>query len=256
MKQMNIYLRSLMEELKELWQGVDAYDSHLKCRFNLCAVYLWSIYDYLAYEKFVSWCAHGRLNCPVCMDESDAFRLQHGRKVNFFDFHRRFLPFSHEFRDDKESFKKGKSIRKGQPKRKLGADIMKMLGELKESQDRGFEGYGEKHNWTHKSCLWELPYVKVLILPHNIDLMHRKRNVLESIINMCFDFTSFSKDTINTRKDLADLCNHPSMESKINAKGNLKRTSAPYCLKPAKRKELLRWLKKLKFPDHYMSNIK
>jgi hypothetical protein len=29
-KQMNIYLRPLMEELKELWQGVDAYDNHLK----------------------------------------------------------------------------------------------------------------------------------------------------------------------------------------------------------------------------------
>jgi hypothetical protein len=52
-KQMNIFLRLLMEELKELWQGVDVYDSHLKCRFNLCAVYLWSIYDYLAYDKFV-----------------------------------------------------------------------------------------------------------------------------------------------------------------------------------------------------------
>jgi hypothetical protein len=29
-KQMNIFLRPLMEELKELWQGVDAYDNHLK----------------------------------------------------------------------------------------------------------------------------------------------------------------------------------------------------------------------------------
>jgi hypothetical protein len=30
-KQMNMILRSLMEELKELWQGVDAYVNHLKC---------------------------------------------------------------------------------------------------------------------------------------------------------------------------------------------------------------------------------
>jgi hypothetical protein len=29
-KKIYIYLRPLMEELKELWQGVDAYDSHLK----------------------------------------------------------------------------------------------------------------------------------------------------------------------------------------------------------------------------------
>jgi hypothetical protein len=80
------------------------------------------------------------------MDEFDVFSLQHDRKVSFFDCHRRFLPFSHEFRGDKESFKKCKSIRKGPPKRKLGANIVKMLGELKELHDGGFEGYDEKHN--------------------------------------------------------------------------------------------------------------
>jgi hypothetical protein len=42
----------------------------------------------------------------VCMDESDAFRLQHDKKVSFFDCHRRYIPLSHEFRGDKESFQK------------------------------------------------------------------------------------------------------------------------------------------------------
>jgi hypothetical protein len=103
-KQMNIFLCLLMEELKELCQGVDAYDRHLKCQFNLHVAYLLSMHDYLAYGKFAGWCVHGRLNCPVCMDESDAFRLQHDRKVSFFDCHQRFLPLSHEFRGHKESF--------------------------------------------------------------------------------------------------------------------------------------------------------
>jgi hypothetical protein len=57
-KQMNIFLRPLMEELKELWQWVDAYDNHLKCRFNLRVAYLWSIHDYLGYDKFVGWCVY------------------------------------------------------------------------------------------------------------------------------------------------------------------------------------------------------
>jgi hypothetical protein len=52
-KQMNIFLCPLMEKLKELWQMVDAYDSHLKCQFNFRDAYLWSIHDYLAYGKFV-----------------------------------------------------------------------------------------------------------------------------------------------------------------------------------------------------------
>jgi hypothetical protein len=109
---------------------------------------------------------------------------------------------SHEFRGDKEPFQKGKSVRKGPPKQKLRADIMKMLGELKKSQIVGFEGYDEKHNWTHKSYLWKLLYAKALILPHNIDLIHQEGNVAESIISMCFDGTGFSKDNINARKEM------------------------------------------------------
>jgi hypothetical protein len=115
-KQMNIFLHLLIEELKELWQGVDAYDSYLKCCFNLCVVYLWSMHDYLVYDEFVGWCVYDRLNCPICMDDSDAFRLQHGRKVTFFDCHRRFLPLSHKFRVDKQSFLKDKTVRKRPPK--------------------------------------------------------------------------------------------------------------------------------------------
>jgi hypothetical protein len=53
---------------------------------------------------------------------------------------------SHEFRGDKHSFLKGKTVRKGPPKQKLGADIVKMLDDLKELKNDGFEGYGEKHN--------------------------------------------------------------------------------------------------------------
>jgi hypothetical protein len=63
-----------------------------------------------------------------------------------------------------------------------------------------------------------------LILPHNIDLMHQEHSVAESIISMCFDVTGFSKDNVNARKDLAALCNRPSLEPKRNAKGNLKRS--------------------------------
>jgi hypothetical protein len=86
--------------------------------------------------------------------------------------------------------------------------------------------------------------------------MHQEHNIAESIISMCFDVTGFSKDKVNARKDLAALCSHPSLEAKRNAKGNLKRPQALYCLKLTKRKETLRWLKKFKFPDRYASYIK
>jgi hypothetical protein len=86
----------------------------------------------------------------------------------------RFLPSYHPFRNDAQSFLKGKTIRKGPPKQKFGADIVKAFDDLKESENGVFEGYSENHNWTHKSYLWELHYAKTLILPHNIDLMHQE----------------------------------------------------------------------------------
>jgi hypothetical protein len=72
---------------------------------------------------------------------------------------------NHSFRNDTRSFLKDKTIRKGPSKQKFGVDIIKMLDDLKESENGMFEGYGEIHNWTHKSCLWKLPYAKALILP-------------------------------------------------------------------------------------------
>jgi hypothetical protein len=131
-----------------------------------------------------------------------------------------------------------------------------MLHDLKESKNHEFEGYGEKHNWTHKSCLWELPYAEALILPHNIDLMLQEQNVVDSIISMCLDVIGFMKDNMNARKDLADLCDHPSLEARANARGNLTRPRAPYYLVSKDRTEILKWLKTLKFPDRYASNIK
>jgi hypothetical protein len=106
------------------------------------------------------------------MDDSDAFRLEHNRKVIFFECYWRFLPFNHPLRSEKWSFLKDKTVSKGPPKRKHGPDIMKMLDDLKESENCELEGYGEKHNWTHKSCLWKLSYTKTLIPPNNIDFMH------------------------------------------------------------------------------------
>jgi hypothetical protein len=86
--------------------------------------------------------------------------------------------------------------------------------------------------------------------------MHQERNVAESVVSMCLGITSFTKDNMNARKDLANLCDHLNMEARPNGRGNLRRTNAPYCLKLTERKEVLRWLKTLKFLDRYVVNIK
>jgi hypothetical protein len=49
----NVMLKPLIEELKQLWQGVEAYDYNQKKKFNLRVAYLWSVHDFKAYNIFL-----------------------------------------------------------------------------------------------------------------------------------------------------------------------------------------------------------
>jgi hypothetical protein len=79
-KSINLFMRTLIKELKGLWQGVDAYDSNLKYRFHLRVSYQWLIHDFLAHVIWVGWCVHDRLCCPICIGDSNAFRLEHVKR--------------------------------------------------------------------------------------------------------------------------------------------------------------------------------
>ena len=70
----------------------------------------------------------------------------------------------------------------------IGATVHAQLDAL-EVNDQGdhFLGYGEKHAWTHKLCLWNLPYFDDLLLSHNIDIMHTEKNVTETIFGTIMD---------------------------------------------------------------------
>jgi hypothetical protein len=54
-------------------------------------------------------------------------------------------------------------------------------------------------------------------------------------MSMCVDVTSFPKDNVNARKDLAAICDRPSLEAKRNAMGKLRRPKAPYYVNARKR---------------------
>jgi hypothetical protein len=252
--QINVMLQPLIEELKQLWIGVEAYDYYKKQKFNLRAAYLWSVHDFKAYGIFAGWSVNGLLTCPICGSDTDCFRLAHGGKICYFDCHRRWLPRNHIFRQQRNAFKKDTVVTKGPPKRLSGTEIADMLDKLvPDPENPGyFVGYGKEHNWTHKCGLWELPYFKALILVHNIDVMHQERNMGESIIATCMDLPGKTKDNIKARKDLAEHCNRPTLELSTN--GGKPRAS--FSLKVKQRKQVFKWLKELKFPDGYASGLR
>jgi hypothetical protein len=94
----NVILKLLIEELKQLWIGVKAYDCYKKQKFNIRATYLWSVQDFKVYAIFIGWSIHRELSCPICDSDSDYLCLAHGDKICYFDCHRRWLPRNHIFR--------------------------------------------------------------------------------------------------------------------------------------------------------------
>jgi hypothetical protein len=174
----NMMLKPLIDMLKELWNGVEVYDSHKKQKFILRATYLWSIHDFIAYGIFARWNIHGRLTCPICRSNTDCFHLTTGGKISYYDCHRRWLPPKHHFRIQKDSFRKDTVIKKRPPKCLSEPETTENLSKLVlNREENGYEGYREEHNWTHICALWELAYAQALILMHNIDVMHQECNV-------------------------------------------------------------------------------
>jgi hypothetical protein len=217
-------------------------------------MYLWSVYDFKTYDVFAGWSIHGELTIPICGLDINCFRVTHRGKISYFNCHRCWLPWKHKFRQEQNAFWKDIIVTKGPLKRLSGTQIVDMLDKLTSDPERPeyFEGYGEMHNWTHKCTLWELPYMPALILMHNIDVMCQERNMGESIISTCMSFSGKTKDNRKARQDFAELCNRPSLEIKVT--GGKRRVS--FCLKPQQRKEVMRWMKGLKFLDGYTTDLR
>jgi len=70
------------------------------------AALMWTINDFPTYGTFSGWMTSGRLICPICMERTKTFPLNHSHKISYFDCHRLFLSLDHPFRKDKKAFKK------------------------------------------------------------------------------------------------------------------------------------------------------
>ncbi|KAL0371863.1 UNVERIFIED_CONTAM: hypothetical protein Scaly_0867900 [Sesamum calycinum] len=92
----NVYLEPLIKELLQLWHvGVRTYDHAMDKAFMMRAALMWVVNDLPAYGMTSGWSTARVMGCPVCMDDTRAFHLQHGRNVCYFDCHRQFLPEHH-----------------------------------------------------------------------------------------------------------------------------------------------------------------
>ena len=79
-----------------------------------------------------------------------------------------------------------------------GAEVRAEIEALKDDKEKGgFIGYGEEHQWTHKSGLTRLPYFNdLLLLPHNIDVMHTEKNITEALFATLMDIPVSQRTTL------------------------------------------------------------
>lgn len=122
-KNFGVLMQPLVDELQKLMEGVETWEASLKWKFNMRAAYLWSIHDFPALGKFLGWSAHGMLACHHCLGDTNAFWLSKGGKASWFDCHRRFLPIDHEFRTQRNAFRKDTIVLDEPPGKLIGEEV-------------------------------------------------------------------------------------------------------------------------------------
>ena len=62
----DVYLEPSVEDLNELWSnGVNVYDAFSKSMFNLKAMLMWTVNDFLAYGNLYGYSTKGKVACNI-----------------------------------------------------------------------------------------------------------------------------------------------------------------------------------------------
>ncbi|XP_020085892.1 uncharacterized protein LOC109708518 [Ananas comosus] len=263
----DVYMAPLIEELTELWEtGVETYDLSKKENFKMRAAILWTISDFPTYANLSGWSTKGKLACPCCNKDTASSWLRHGKKFCYMG-HRRFLPPGHKWREDKKLFNGEKETQLA-PKVLSGNEVLEQLNQFKQvtfgkgnkkrRRGRNNECY---LNWRKHSIFFDLPYWHTLLIRHNLDVMHIEKNLGDNIISTLMDNDGKSKDNLNARMDLMEmgirkeLYPIPIKASDTGIVSKYKIPAACYTMSKVERLSFCNFLKNLKLPDGFSSNI-
>ena len=219
-EKLDVFLQPLIAELKHLWEvGVQTYDVSSKHNFQMLAALMWTISDFQAYSMLSGWSTAGKLACPYCMENSDAFSLSKGGKTSWFDNHCKFLLMEHPFRRNKKAFRKGQIVLEGAPPIRSGVEILEIIEnygfkKVTEIDADGINAQISKNchcGWKKRSIFWDLPYWKTNLIRHNLDVMHIEKNFFDNIFNTIMNVEGKTKDNAKSREDLKEFCSRPEL---------------------------------------------
>jgi len=85
--------------------------------------------------------------------------------------------------------------------------------------------------------------------------MHIEKNLFDNIFNTVMNVTGKTKDNEKARRDLGLYCKRKDLELKVQDNGKIIKSKANYTLTTNEAKSVCRWIKELKMPDGYNSNL-
>ena len=257
-KHFDVFLQPLVEELLELWEGVRTYDALSGKMFDLHAAVLWCIHDYPALSTLSGRTTRGYFACIHCDKHPLSYSLR--SKIGYIG-HYRFLPRGHRLRRNNEFV--GLHESNDEPgkfsEKELQAELEKVRpGRQQESRKRKRSDLGSKKDHVpicaRRVCLWDLKYWAKLKLRHNLDVMHIEKNICENLIGTILNLEGKTKDTLNARIDLKDL--NIKEELQLRKEGDsYVMPRARYTLSKEQVVAFCQFLRELKFPDGFASNI-
>jgi predicted amino acid-binding ACT domain protein len=130
-----------------------------------------------------------------------------------------------------------------------------MIPRITDVAEIHMSGYGIEHHWTKQSIFWDLPYWSTNLVRHNLDVMHIEKNVFDNVFNTVMDIKGRTKDNVKARKDLKEVCKSRGLELQEQSNGKKKKPKANYTFTLEQKREVCEWVKGLKMPDGYASNM-
>ncbi|XP_042459537.1 uncharacterized protein LOC122043125 [Zingiber officinale] len=220
-KDMDVFLQPLIEELKQLWEGVNTRDTVTNDIFLMRAAVLWTINDYPAYALMLGWSTKGYKACPTCNEETPSKGIRN--KIAYIG-HRRFLPLNHPMRRSKQF--DGKMETRSPPKELTAEDILAQLEHVHVCLPGKHKQYGGI----------------------------KQKNVCDNVLDTLLNIEGKSKDTEKSRLDLQDMGIRKELHLYID-KNKWKKPPATYTLSAEERHLFYQFIKSVKFPDGFAANI-
>ncbi|KAK1561232.1 hypothetical protein QYE76_072032 [Lolium multiflorum] len=206
----NLYMGLLKEELATLWDTpANTWDAAAEEYFPMRAALLTTVHDFLGCGYVAGQVVHGFNACVRCMDDTTYRQLDRdpGSSKTVFMGHRRWLRDEDPWRKRKDLFD-GEDEPRRRPRTRSGEQIDELLKNWKECPPPGKKRKAPEpllKVWKTRSVFWDLPYWKILRVPHSLDVMHITKNVCESLLGTLLNMPEKTKDGPKARYDLQSI---------------------------------------------------